>query len=246
MSLVREALAKAEREAAARAARERGLPEALHAAGQPYRARRRGRRTPALAALLALAALGLGAASYLGLFRSGSTTAVATQAPEPRLPLKGRDETPAGAVAAPERAAPEVAGQVAAADAAEDGETSAPAPATPTPAETHPSLQFEVGAGAATAGQRPPISVDSEKPREGPAPARAREPERFVREAVLDGGATRVALGGIAWSEAAPLAYLNGELRGVGESVAGLAIRAIERDRVVLAARDRTIVVSLR
>jgi hypothetical protein len=87
--------------------------------------------------------------------------------------------------------------------------------------------------------------VASPPPAPPAAPLRA-EPEVFAREAVLDAGATRIALGGIAWSEAAPLAYLNGKLRGVGESVAGLEIRAIERDRVVLAARDRTVVVTLR
>jgi len=41
-----------------------------------------------------------------------------------------------------------------------------------------------------------------------------------------------IRLGGIAWSEAAPLAYLNGRLVGVGEYVEGYRVVAIERDLV--------------
>jgi type II secretory pathway component PulC len=48
------------------------------------------------------------------------------------------------------------------------------------------------------------------------------------------GDGTVVRLGGIAWSEEAPLAYLNGKLYAKGESVSGLTIEAIERDRVLL------------
>ena len=55
-----------------------------------------------------------------------------------------------------------------------------------------------------------------------------------------------VALGGIAWSETAPLAYLNGKLLRIGESATGARVERIERDRVVLAAPEGRIVITLR
>jgi hypothetical protein len=66
-----------------------------------------------------------------------------------------------------------------------------------------------------------------------------------VREAALADG-TRIRLGGIAWSEAAPLAYLNGRLVGVGESVAGFRVARIERERVVLERAGERLTVALR
>jgi len=246
MSLVREALDKAEREAAARAARERGLPEKLSAAGQPYRApRARLRAAPILALLLGVAALGAGGAFVVqsGLLsgtpssvsKSGATPpeVAAPPAAEQKMALKGSEgQTPSPEADSETTASalPEREGTF--------GEPGGSANETPTPAEAPPSLQTKLVAGEASAGQRPPQKL--EKKQGSP------EPERFVREALLDGGATRVELGGIAWSEAAPLAYLNGKLRGVGESVAGLEIRSIEREQVVLSTRDRTIVLALR
>jgi hypothetical protein len=213
VSLVREALQKAEREAAARAAREKGAPPGtLQAAGQPYRAARRGLSRPLLAALVALPLLAL--AAHLVLRRS---SAPAPASAAERAPAAGTVTSPVA---------------TAAATVAED-----PAPPALPPAEPASAQPAPAPASVAAVASPPPAPPA--------APLRA-EPEVFAREAVLDAGATRIALGGIAWSEAAPLAYLNGKLRGVGESVAGLEIRAIERDRVVLAARDRTVVVTLR
>jgi hypothetical protein len=66
-----------------------------------------------------------------------------------------------------------------------------------------------------------------------------------VRVARLADG-TEVRLGGIAWSEQAPLAYLNGKLLGTGESVAGLRVARIDRDRVRLEGAGTTVVLTLR
>jgi hypothetical protein len=67
-----------------------------------------------------------------------------------------------------------------------------------------------------------------------------------VRVARLEDG-TELALGGVAWSESAPLAYLNGKLLGVGESAAGFRIVGIERERVRLAGPGgRELVIALR
>ena len=55
-----------------------------------------------------------------------------------------------------------------------------------------------------------------------------------------------IRLGGIAWSETAPLAYLNGKLLRIGESATGARVERIERDRVVLAAPEGRIVITLR
>lgn len=65
-----------------------------------------------------------------------------------------------------------------------------------------------------------------------------------MRELPLPGGAT-LRLGGIAWSEAAPLAYLNGRLVGVGESVEGFRVARIEREQVLLERQGRRIVLLL-
>jgi hypothetical protein len=57
---------------------------------------------------------------------------------------------------------------------------------------------------------------------------------------------TVIRLGGIAWSEEAPLAYLNGKLYVRGESVAGLRVERIERERVLLVGADgRRLVLTL-
>ena len=79
----------------------------------------------------------------------------------------------------------------------------------------------------------------------------SKEPLRFADEFVRrvdfpDG--TKLELGGIAYSESAPFAYLNGRLLKVGEAIAGYTLVAVERDRVVVrgAAGELTILVKPR
>ena len=209
MSLVRQALAKAEREAAARTAREKGLPENLSTAGQPYRApRRRGGPPAALAFVATLAAAG------------GVGYWVSRRAPAP-VPPPPAAATPAP-VALPASAAPAAARPSA-------------APAVESAAPQSKTTTVEPGAASAkpTTPPRPPA---------GATPATAEE--RAVRELPLAGGAT-LRLGGIAWSEAAPLAYLNGRLVGVGESVEGYRVARIEREQVLLERGGRRVVLLL-
>jgi pilus assembly protein FimV len=210
VSLVRQALAKAEREAAARTAREKGLPESLSTAGQPYRAPRRPTRVPAALALVAA----LAAAGGVGYWVSRRASA-----PTPPPPV----------ATAPAPAAPPASAASAAAS-----------PSTPPPVEAvapraKATTAVEPGAAPAnpTTAPRPPV---------GATPATAEE--RAVRELPLAGGAT-LRLGGIAWSEVAPLAYLNGRLVGVGESVEGYRVARIEREQVLLERGGRRIVLLL-
>lgn len=66
-----------------------------------------------------------------------------------------------------------------------------------------------------------------------------------MREATLADG-TRLHLGGIAYSEAAPLAYLNGRLVGVGEHVEDCRVARIGRGRVALECAGTTVVLNLK
>ncbi len=60
------------------------------------------------------------------------------------------------------------------------------------------------------------------------------------------GEGAAIRLGGIAFSEVAPLAYLNGKMIGVGERVEDWTVRAIRRGEVELGRGDEQIVLTLR
>jgi hypothetical protein len=264
VSLVREALAKAEREAAARAAREKGLPPALADAAQPYRAPRRP-RWPWAAALAAATLVGAGAAYLLldaraekGLVSSRDSMASsesdsATPSTDEKLSLKGETgsapatesadvserQTPSGTeppAQPPQIAAPaETAQAIAPAEPSPGAERPNPdripnketAPRTEAP--SRPQEPFPTG-GRGTVADADPGAGSPPAPAANTSGALAGS---YVKEFALDGGRS-IRLGGIAWSEAAPLAYLNGKLRGVGEIVEGWRVAAIERERVLL------------
>jgi len=225
VSLVKEALEKAEREAAARAARERGLPEKLTAAGQPYRARRQRSPWPAAIALGGVALVAT-AGAWWALRRAPRPEPIATAAPA--APTATTEERPARA--SPAGAEPARADIAPSTDPRPAGPPEPDAPAATESAVNVPSPSMESDAPQATPapGRRPPRTVT----------------ETHLRELTLDTGAT-IRLGGIAWSDAAPLAYLNGKLLGVGESVAGCRVEKIERDRVELARGERRLVLTL-
>jgi len=234
MSLVSEALKKAQREAARREGRDKGLPEPLVAGAQPWRARR-GSRVPILVVLAAaLLAVAVGFLYFAS--RSGVEKPRDERHPE-RGPAKTTEAAVGPAPPAQSAALPP------AVPAAAPVEVASPA--------LEPTSDSAIGSHAtAAAPSRPP----SEFPEASPPPAAVAEapivpsaPREsiFVRTARLASGA-EVRLGGIAWSETAPLAYLNGKLLRVGESATGARVERIERDRVVLAAPEGRIVITLR
>lgn len=239
MSLVSEALKKAQREAARREGRDKGLPEPLVAGGQPWRARR-GSRIPILVALAA--ALLAVAVGFLYLAsRSGVEKPRDERHPElgPARPTEAEvgPAAPAQSAASPP-----------AVPAAAPLEAGSPAPApTRDPTEIDSTVERRAAAAAPTAPPSessevpPPPNTVASAPLSAPAPREA----TFVRTARLASGA-EIRLGGIAWSETAPLAYLNGKLLRIGESATGARVERIERDRVVLAAPEGRIVITLR
>ncbi|HSM14615.1 MAG TPA: hypothetical protein VLA66_11165 [Thermoanaerobaculia bacterium] len=241
MSLVSDALKKAQREAAAREAREKGLPEQLVTSSQPYRARRSGGGTLALAVTAALAA-GAAIAWFLLARPAAGPGSAATHVPPPPA-TTADDPAPTATAEAPieenGEAPPAGSAQGPAPASAASAPPEAAAPASPDAAAgSPPSLENEERVAApAPSGAAPAPS---------PAAPKAQPAEReFVREAQLDDGVV-VRLGGIAWSDVAPLAYLNGRLLGVGESVSGWTIERIERDGVRLSGTGGTIRIALR
>lgn len=232
MSLVRDALAKAEREAAARAAREQGLPAQLSALPQPYRSRRRARWPWAIG--LAVAALAGAVVALVLLWPVGdSVFSPALRAPLPtpvaaptptlqetgKAPLKGEMDP----TSVPEAAAAAVAPPAPASTRSSAAPASAPAARESVAAPASPS--------AATGAREEPREVPRSASGTAGSSATAAAGGSYVLEVGLGEGRA-IRLGGIAWSEAAPLAYLNGRLVGVGEYVEGFRVVAIERDRV--------------
>jgi hypothetical protein len=200
MSLVSEALKKAQREAAAREAREAGLPEPLSGSPQPFR-RRRG-TSPAGLATGVVVGLALAAAGAWLFLRAGGGE------PAPARPVAPK---PTPIVAA--------------------------APAVPT---AEPTATAPPAVPVATATPAPPPAPPPSAPATPPV-----RPTSFVREAPLADGRT-IRLGGIAYSEAAPLAYLNGRLLGVGERVEGCTVARVARTEVRLACDAEEIVIGLK
>jgi hypothetical protein len=234
MSLVSEALKKAQREAAQREGRDKGLPEPLVAGAQPWRARRGGRIPIVVTLAAGLLAVAVGLLFLAS--RSGDETPRNERHPE-KEPAKAVEAEVGSADPAPPAAVPPsvpVAAPI---------EVASPAP-TPTGDSTLGSR------GAAAAPSAPPTeSPETSPPPPAVATAPLAEPAQreatFVRTARLASGA-EIRLGGIAWSETAPLAYVNGKLLGVGESAAGARVERIERERIVLVTPEGRLVITLR
>jgi hypothetical protein len=251
VSLVRDALAKAQRESAARAAREGGLPAELSALPQPYRARRR-RRWPWAVGLAAAALAGAAAALLLLPARRNSVSGsqvpagaagagVAVAPISEGAPGKGEGARASAPAAAAAAAMPSESTSESAASPA-SGSTIGTDEASPAPAVDRERRGIAIDSNEATVESSPPLATASARDRAGapppatpapsvPASAAAAPSGAHVLEVALGGGRA-IQLGGIAWSEATPLAYLNGRLVGVGEYVEGFRVVSIERDRV--------------
>lgn len=276
MSLINEALKKARVEAAQRDARQRGVLVPKAAAYGPRRGTGRIALAVVAGALaLGLSAAGgmwlarrglpaeAGGAAATPEAASGevgSRAAPGSASAEPGGPAPAEateEEEAIGSVAAP----------AAAREVADPGPPAAPGtdrPGRPREATAGSPPASEPAAGTETAGAPAPASsaAAAEAPARGtpqrPAgPPRARPasappagtPSRtepgYVREAPLPGGGT-LRLDGIAWSETAPTAVIDGQIVGPGERIRGAWVRRIERDRVVLEADGSEIVVRLR
>lgn len=246
MSLVSEALKKAEREAAARETRANGQPAPFEAPLQPYRSRRGGGRYRWLAPALAL--FGGAAALTIALLllrpareEEAPVKEKTAAAPEARaLPAAG----PTGRAGADRFASPEPEAQLSPAIAHPDEPSAAsPAPARPAPA---PSASEPPTAPPAT----PPLPRTTPKPSPPPgvsAPAKvvSNGSGDYLRSVEFADG-TALELGGIVYSEASPFAYLNGRLVGVGEFVLGRRIDRIDRDKVILSGDSGEIILRLK
>lgn len=237
MSLVREALRKAEREAARRRMAELGLQEPMGYGVQPFR--KKGARFGRWA-LGALAAAGLGLALLGGylFWKSEKTASLSLNTGSAFEPLARSTPTPT--------LSPPPAGSPPASSKFQSTGNLHPQP-------TPPSLPK-------VAGVRNAVSASPETPPSSSAEAQTRTEARpepassgqsasssatYLKEAVLPHGEV-LRLGGIAWSEAAPLAYLNGRLLAKGEEVLGWTIVDIQREEVELARGAERIRLKLR
>ncbi len=217
MSLVHDALEKAKREASAKSAKELGLSESRIGAGQPFRSQRR--LHPVAVAAIAVA-ITLAAVAGIAFWpKANVESPLANATPERQavptepaaLPVIAPTPAPIAPVtdaAPPAPSLPSVA--------ASTTQLAPSAPQAPAADQTDATASTPIAPSAASSPKTPTQTAKS-----------------FVRQLTLGDG-TVVRLGGIAWSQEAPLAYLNGKLYAKGESVAGLTIEAIERDRVVL------------
>ncbi len=245
MSLVSEALKKAEREAAARDARDKGLPPPLDPPLQPYRARRRARGgakylSPALVLLGGAAAVTIAVLlARPAIEREASNkgaTAAASAPVSPPAPATTSAPVPLDPRTSPATTAPPISSVAPAIHSAPSASES-----IPTQQATHPLPK--------TSSQPPrqaPSVSEPPAPRAAEPPAGAGGRNRDVLRRVDFPDGTKLELGGIVYSEAAPFAYLNGRLVGVGELVEGFRIDRIERERVFLSGEAGSITIRLK
>jgi len=244
VSLVSEALKKAEREAAAREARAKGLPPPLESPLQPYRARRRARGGRTLAPVLAL----LGGAAAIALAILLARPAIERAASKK---VEAAAVSAAAAAPAPTKTSLPAAGFPQVAAAIPVPPISPVTPVTysaPSARESIPAQQPTLSLQQTTSPppRQAPSASEAPSPRTAVPPASAGGRNRDVLRRVDFPDGTKLELGGIVYSEAAPFAYLNGRLVGVGELVEGFRIDRIERERVFLSGEAGAITIRLK
>lgn len=260
MSLVSEALKKAERDAAARDARAKGAPAPFDAPLQPYRARGGGRsRATLFAARLAIALLVIAiAAGWWWSARKAPVKGVEAESPEGFTvsTSPGRANGSAAATAEP---APQDRSAALPPQAPSDlGVEAAQTPASPSASEPSRPKPTRLPLPKTAPSLSPPSPSASEPPPSASAATAASHiapaaPAKGVSQGSGDylrsvefADGSKLELGGIVYSEAAPFAYLNGRLVGVGEFVLGRRIDRIERDRVILSGEGGEIILRLK
>ncbi len=241
MSLVREALRKAEREAAAKRRRDLGLPEAGGVSLQPFR-RRSGAPWFWLSGAGALALLGLGLVTGLlwqkgeasPAFRSSSSELAPQHSSTPEAPHPRSDSLS-------ETSEPRsLEGSVTKGSIVRD-RLKLTSPGSVAPEVLKPQPSSEQSASLTRAGgdaSQPAAASTSESGAAATVPT-------YLREVVVPTGEL-LRLGGIAWSESAPLAYLNGRLLARGEQVEGWTVVTIRREEVELARESQRLRLTLR
>jgi hypothetical protein len=237
LSLVNDALKKARHEQAVKEARAHGLPDPLPLSYNPYRPKS---RTPPLVAALAVGLLVLAAAGATW-FLAARTT------PAPGPSPVATPVTPPSAQPVPQAPppAPEPASLPSTEKPPGQARGGARAPEAPPAARAlapSPSVEREARQGTNVPAPQP--APQPAPPPAAPAAAVA-DGAVFRRKMPLPDGTT-LELGGIAFSDVAPFAYLNGRLVGVGEGVAGWRIVAIERTGVRLSDGTTTVRIDLK
>ncbi|MDQ2869998.1 MAG: hypothetical protein M3S32_04595 [Acidobacteriota bacterium] len=213
----------------------------------------RRRTRPAVRTVAALAGAIAAIAAAVWILRSSSREAAPAEAPAGAISLPRSTETPA-ATASMQKA---------------------PASGGAAPSDRSRALRPDVGAvepgsgppprERGASGSLPPVALPaglaSSSPRV-PAPSRSRtllpgETPPAVRRPVPPGtkvaagvfvapDGTRIELGGIVFSEANPVALLNGRVLPVGGVVGGMTIVAIEENRIELEGEGTRVFLSLR
>ena len=245
MSLIDEALRRAQSAYRENAARPGSAPDPWSVAPLPDRGRFRRRRLLVASALAAILLAGI-ATGFLLLRRdrsaaaSRSAQAAAAGGQPDRSGFSARltptpPPRPPAAHAAP--VPPPVRTQAAAAISRRAVPGTAVGAAAPV-------LSMRAASSSPATVRRPaPLPVRAERdhassPRAGP------ERRTISRgEAAVPGG--KIELGGIVYSDTSPVAVLNGRVLGVGAVVEGFTIVAIEENRVELKNDERTIVLTL-
>lgn len=115
-------------------------------------------------------------------------------------------------------------------------------PVAPQPVREQPAKLEEPPAAA----PKPALSAPRTSPPAAASTAPAGATQTFVREATLPGGGPRLRLGGIAYSEEAPIALINGAALGKGEVVEGYVVRRIDAAEVELEGPGGRVVLRLK
>jgi hypothetical protein len=259
VSLVSEALKKAEREAAARETRADGQPAPFEAPLQPYRSRRGGGRNRWLVPALAL--FGGAAAVTIALL-------LLRPAGEEEAPVMEKTAAAPEALALPSSPPTAAPGRSAGSNPFARPQAAprpdAPmAPMAPTPTSAAPATMPSASEPLApplatlplpkTTPKSPPPSPSVSEPTVSKPAGLPRAPAKvgsqgsgdYLRSVEFADG-SKLELGGIVYSEASPFAYLNGRLVGVGEFVLGRRIDRIDRDKVILSGDSGEIILRLK